>query len=99
MGIGKGIRQCAVAAFKYEHATAEILAQALAVLPKDAGIITIRDNPKEHRFEFLFGSSEFPESMVSKKRLDFPMIKFTIENGQFAGYDIPGTPPTRAKIQ
>lgn len=95
----KGIEKCAVAAISYEYATTDIIARAFAVLPKDAGIVVVRDNPKEKRFEFLIGSDEFPESMVSKKRLDFPMIRFIIENGQFTGYDILGTPPTRAILQ
>lgn len=92
----KGIEKCAVAAFSYKYATAEIIAQALAVLPSDAGLVVVRDNPKEQRFELLFGSDEFPEAMVSKKNMDFPMIRFIIEHGKFTGYEIPGTPPKRA---
>jgi hypothetical protein len=95
----KGIEKCAVVAIRHEHATTDIISQAFAVLPKDAGIVAIRDNPAEKRFEFLVGSNEFPETMVSKKHLDFPMIRFSIVDGKFIGYEIQGTPPKRAKLQ
>ncbi len=96
----KGISNCAVAAFKYEIATADIIGRAFAVLPKDAAIIVVRENTAEHRFEFLMGSKEFPDNMVaSKKHVDFPMIRFIVEDGQITGYEIPSGPPplTRAK--
>jgi hypothetical protein len=97
----KGISNCAVAAFHYRYATTDIISRAFAVLPKDAGIVVVRSNPAEERFEFLIGSKEFPENMVaSKKRVDFPMIRFIIQDGQITGYEIPnGPPPKRANLQ
>jgi hypothetical protein len=97
----RGISNCAVAAFHYRYCTADIISRALAVLPKDAGLAAVRDNIREGRVEFLFGSSEFPENMVvSKKRVDFPMIRFVITDGQITGYEIPnGPPPKRANLQ
>lgn len=94
-----GLEHCAVACIRHEHCSADILSQAFAVLPKDAGIVVIRDNPAQKRYEFLFASKEFPETMsITKKHLDFPMIKFNLDAGKFVGYEVvTGTPPSRAK--
>jgi len=76
-----GLEHCAVAAFKYEHATVHNIAKCFSVLPEDSHVTAARDNSQNNTIEFLIHSNSFPESVIDAQRPQFPLIAFNLPSG------------------